>query len=57
MNHCAGGAGAVNFGQSGVAPVSLDPNHDAILALQRWVEEGIAPDHEEPIKLPDAADR
>lgn len=44
MNHCAGGAGAVNFGQSGVVPVSLDPEHDAILALQRWVEEGIAPD-------------
>lgn len=44
MNHCAGGAGAVNFGQSGVVPVSLDPEHDAVLALQRWVEEGIAPD-------------
>jgi len=43
MNHCAGGAGAVNFGQSGVVPVSLDPEHDAILALQRWVEEGVAP--------------
>ena len=45
MNHCAGGAGAVNFGQSGVVPVSLDPDHDAILALMRWVEHGIAPDH------------
>jgi len=44
MNHCAGGAGAVNFGQSGVVPVSLDPDHDAVLALQRWVEEGVAPD-------------
>src|SRR5262249_8520058 len=44
MNHCAGGAGAVNFGQSGVRPVSLDPEHDAVLALQRWVEEGVAPD-------------
>ena len=44
MNHCAGGAGAVNFGQSGVVPVSLDPEHDAVLALQRWVEHGIAPD-------------
>ncbi|HEV2548924.1 MAG TPA: tannase/feruloyl esterase family alpha/beta hydrolase [Stellaceae bacterium] len=44
MNHCAGGAGAVNFGQSGVTPVSLDPAHDAVLALMRWVEEGIAPD-------------
>jgi hypothetical protein len=43
MNHCAGGAGAVNFGQSGVIPVSLDPEHDAILALRRWVEEGVAP--------------
>ncbi len=45
MNHCAGGAGAANFGQSGVPPVSLDPEHDAVLALQRWVEDGIAPDH------------
>jgi hypothetical protein len=44
MNHCAGGAGAVNFGQSGVGPVSLDPEHDAILALQRWVEEGVPPE-------------
>jgi Tannase and feruloyl esterase len=44
MNHCLGGAGAVNFGQSIVVPVSLDPEHDAILALQRWVEEGVAPD-------------
>lgn len=43
MNHCAGGAGAVNFGQSGVVPVSLDPEHDAVLALERWVEEGVAP--------------
>lgn len=48
MNHCSGGAGAVNFGQSSFGPpitVSLDPEHDVILALQRWVEDGIAPDH------------
>jgi hypothetical protein len=44
MNHCRGGAGAVNFGQSGVVPVSFDPEHDAVLALQRWVEKGVAPD-------------
>jgi feruloyl esterase len=44
MNHCLGGAGAVNFGQSGVVQVSLDPEHDAVLALQQWVEQGIAPD-------------
>ncbi|HEY4037355.1 MAG TPA: tannase/feruloyl esterase family alpha/beta hydrolase, partial [Burkholderiaceae bacterium] len=45
MNHCAGGAGAVNFGQSGVVPVSLDAQHDAVVALRRWVEEGVAPDN------------
>jgi len=45
MNHCAGGAGADNFGQSGVVPVSLDPEHDAVVGLMRWVEDGIAPDH------------
>jgi hypothetical protein len=38
MNHCLGGAGAVNFGQSLVVLVSLDPS------LQRWVEQGVAPD-------------
>ena len=48
MNHCSGGAGAMNFGQSSFGPpivVPLDPEHDVILALQRWVEEGVAPDH------------
>jgi feruloyl esterase len=35
----------VNWGQSFVAPVSRDPEHDAIAALERWVEQGIAPDH------------
>ena len=44
MNHCQGGAGADNFGQSGVVPGSLDTEHDAVLALQQWVEQGIAPD-------------
>jgi len=47
MNHCAGGASAVNFGQSSFGPptpVAPDPEHDVILALERWVEEGVAPD-------------
>ena len=44
MNHCRGGVGPVNFGQSGVVPVSLDKEHDAILALQAWVEHGVPPD-------------
>lgn len=48
MNHCSGGAGAVNFGQPSFGPpisVPLDPEHDVFLALQRWVEDGVAPDH------------
>ena len=48
MNHCFGGAGAVNFGQSSFGPpvsVSFDPEHDIFLALQHWVEDGVAPDH------------
>ena len=48
MNHCSGGAGAVNFGQSSLGPpvsVELDPEHDVLLALEHWVEDGVAPDH------------
>jgi len=44
MDHCLGGAGADNFGQQHFVPVSLDPEHDAVLALQQWVERDIAPD-------------
>lgn len=43
MSHCFGGAGAVNFGQSGLVPAEPDPEHDALIALERWVESGIAP--------------
>ena len=45
MNHCARGAGAVNFGQSGVVPAALDAQHDAVVALQHWVEQGTAPEN------------
>ncbi len=44
MNHCAGGAGAVNFGQWGVVPATRDAKNDAVIALQRWVEQGTAPE-------------
>jgi feruloyl esterase len=44
MNHCFGGSGPTNFGQQGVTPVVLDKEHDAILALEAWVEHGAAPD-------------
>jgi hypothetical protein len=44
MNHCFGGAGAVNFGQSALVPTAPDPRHDVFIALQQWVEQGTAPD-------------
>jgi feruloyl esterase len=44
MGHCTGGPGANAFGQQGSPPVPADPEHNALLALQRWVEEGVAPE-------------
>ncbi len=41
MQHCAGGAGPSIFGQAGVA--QGDARHNIAAALERWVEEGIAP--------------
>ena len=46
MSHCAGGPGATVFGNAGgVEPPEEDADHDVLLALDRWVEEGVAPDH------------
>jgi feruloyl esterase len=44
MQHCGGGAGPSAFGAS-VTSAQSDPQHDMSLALERWVEDGIAPDH------------
>jgi feruloyl esterase len=47
MHHCEGGPGPNAFGQRdvGVAqPLSADASHSAMIALQRWVEGGVAPD-------------
>jgi feruloyl esterase len=44
MGHCGGGTGATNFGnQGGSAPVT-DADHDLLAALDRWVEQGMAPE-------------
>jgi feruloyl esterase len=43
MGHCGGGYGPNSFGQ-GIGPPRQDPDHDAILALERWVEQGVAPE-------------
>ncbi len=42
MQHCGGGPGPNNFGQA-AAGAAGDPAHDINAALERWVEEGVAP--------------
>ncbi len=43
VQHCIGGPGADNIGASGASPAA-DPEHNARVALENWVEKGIAPD-------------
>jgi Tannase and feruloyl esterase len=42
MQHCGGGPGPDVFGQYGISPVH-DPQHNLYLALEQWVETGVAP--------------
>ena len=46
MSHCAGGVGPNAFGTRGaVSPAAMtDPERDIFAALERWVEEGTAPE-------------
>jgi hypothetical protein len=44
LYHCSGGPGPIAFGTSGQPPKGQeDADHDILLALQRWVESGTAP--------------
>lgn len=43
LHHCAGGPGPNNFGGRGHAWLKDDPDHDIVRALDRWVEQGAAP--------------
>ncbi len=43
MAHCSGGPGPNAFGNGVNGPV-LDAGHDLLIALDRWVQQGIAPD-------------
>jgi feruloyl esterase len=43
LQHCFGGPGPDSFGAMVTADQS-DPQHDMTLALERWVEQGIAPE-------------
>lgn len=42
MQHCGGGPGPDVFGQFGISPVH-DPQHNLYMALEQWVETGVAP--------------
>ena len=46
MLHCSGGPGPNSFGQSlaQATPLSNAPEHDILSALERWVEQGVAPE-------------
>jgi feruloyl esterase len=43
MAHCSGGAGPNAFGNGTVNGPVIDAEHDLVKALERWVEQGIAP--------------
>ncbi len=43
VQHCGGGPGPDGFGQM-VTSAQSDPQHDLTLALERWVEQGVAPE-------------
>jgi feruloyl esterase len=42
MAHCSGGIGPSEFGNG--VPVSGGAEHDIVAALERWVEQGVAPE-------------
>jgi len=42
MQHCFGGSGPNSFGQFGGA--TGDADHDVGAAIERWVEQGVAPE-------------
>jgi feruloyl esterase len=44
MAHCSGGAGVNAFGNGTANGPVIDADHDLLKALERWVEQGHAPD-------------
>ena len=44
MDHCRGGPGANVFGNGGVAAPNPSAHNDLLMALDRWVEQGTAPE-------------
>ncbi|KAJ7360954.1 Tannase/feruloyl esterase [Mycena albidolilacea] len=44
MMHCGGGPGATFIGNAEASVASLDPDENVLMAMVRWIEEGIAPE-------------
>jgi feruloyl esterase len=44
MGHCAGGTGTTNFGNQGAPSPVVDAEHDILMAMDNWVNKGVAPD-------------
>ncbi|HEY2816347.1 MAG TPA: tannase/feruloyl esterase family alpha/beta hydrolase [Casimicrobiaceae bacterium] len=44
MAHCSGGAGPNAFGNGTTNGPVIDADHDLVKSLERWVEQGVAPD-------------
>jgi feruloyl esterase len=46
MGHCSGGAGPVSFGNVALDdnPLPQDAQHDIVMALDKWVTEGVTPE-------------
>jgi feruloyl esterase len=44
MAHCSGGAGPNAFGNGTSNGPVIDADHDLVKALERWAEQGTAPD-------------
>jgi feruloyl esterase len=45
MHHCGGGPGTASFGAANQGfPTQFDAQHDIVMALDHWVETGVAPD-------------
>jgi len=54
MKHCGGGPGPNSFGQGNVT--GGDAHHDIDAALERWVQQGVAPDQIVATKFKNGAD-
>ena len=45
MGHCVGGSGPTSFGNDATQPDNpVDADHDLLMALDRWVTKGVAPE-------------